>query len=127
MSAVSGRFKDRCNTFRQAGVGIAVSTATGLTNIVALVEQGRTIYQRILTWIINKISRTILKAAFVAWRGSSGGQRGILLDAEPARDQVIERYRAGSTAQKDQQHRCPLDMRRPCLWINENFDDCRHA
>jgi len=65
---------------RQAEVGIAVSTATdvakgaasvvltepGLTNIVALVEQGRTIYQRILTWIINKISRTILKAALVA-------------------------------------------------------------
>ena len=38
----------------------------GSTNIVALVEQGRTIYQRILTWIILKISRTILKAAFVA-------------------------------------------------------------
>ena len=65
---------------RQAEVGIAVSSATdvargaasvvltqpGLTNIVALVEQGRTIYQRILTWIINKISRTILKSAFVA-------------------------------------------------------------
>jgi magnesium-transporting ATPase (P-type) len=65
---------------RQAEVGIAVSTATdvakgaasvvltesGLTNIVALVEQGRTIYQRVLTWIINKISRTILKASFVA-------------------------------------------------------------
>ncbi len=65
---------------RQAEVGIAVSSATdvakgaasvvltepGLTNIVALVEQGRMIYQRILTWIINKISRTILKAAFVA-------------------------------------------------------------
>jgi H+-transporting ATPase len=64
----------------QAEVGIAVSTATdvakgaasvvltepGLTNIVALVEQGRTIYQRILTYIINKISRTILKTAFVA-------------------------------------------------------------
>lgn len=33
---------------------------------MALVEQGRTIYQRILTWIVNKISRTILKAAFVA-------------------------------------------------------------
>jgi H+-transporting ATPase len=30
------------------------------------VEQGRTIYQRILTWVINKISRTILKSAFVA-------------------------------------------------------------
>jgi magnesium-transporting ATPase (P-type) len=65
---------------RQAEVGIAVSTATdvakgaasvvltepGLANIVALVEQGRTIYQRILTYIINKISRTILKTAFVA-------------------------------------------------------------
>jgi magnesium-transporting ATPase (P-type) len=65
---------------RQAEVGIAVSTATdvakgaasvvltdpGLTNIVALVEQGRMIYQRILTYIINKISRTILKTAFVA-------------------------------------------------------------
>ena len=33
---------------------------------MALVEQGRTIYQRVLTWIINKISRTILKSAFVA-------------------------------------------------------------
>jgi len=65
---------------RQAEVGIAVSAATdiakgaasvvltdqGLTDIVALVEQGRTIYQRVLTWIINKISRTILKSAFVA-------------------------------------------------------------
>jgi magnesium-transporting ATPase (P-type) len=65
---------------RQAEVGIAVSTATdvakgaasvvlteaGLINILALVQQGRTIYQRILTWIINKISRTILKAAFVS-------------------------------------------------------------
>jgi len=65
---------------RQAEVGIAVSGATdvaksaasvvltnpGLINIVALVEQGRAIYQRILTWIINKISRTILKAAFVS-------------------------------------------------------------
>jgi len=65
---------------RQAEVGVAVSTATdvakgaasvvltdqGLTDIVGLVEQGRTIYQRVLTWIINKISRTILKSAFVA-------------------------------------------------------------
>jgi len=33
---------------------------------VSLVKQGRTIYQRVLTWIVNKISRTILKAAFVA-------------------------------------------------------------
>ncbi len=65
---------------RQAEVGIAVSTATdvakgaasvvltesGLTNIVTLIHQGRAIYQRILTWIVNKISRTILKAGFVA-------------------------------------------------------------
>ena len=80
---VTGMTGDGLNdapALRQAEVGIAVSTATdvakgaasvvltdpGLTNIVALVEQGRTIYQRILTWIINKISRTILKASFVA-------------------------------------------------------------
>jgi magnesium-transporting ATPase (P-type) len=64
---------------RQAEVGIAVGNATdvakgaasvvltdeGLSGIVTLVEQGRVIYQRILTWVINKISRTILKAAFV--------------------------------------------------------------
>jgi plasma-membrane proton-efflux P-type ATPase len=64
---------------RQAEVGIAVSGATdvakgaasavlttdGLANIVDLVKSGRATYQRILTWVVNKISRTILKAGFV--------------------------------------------------------------
>lgn len=66
---------------RQAEVGIAVSTATdvaksassvvltdeGLASIVDLVKNGRMVYQRIATWIINKISRTILKTAFVVF------------------------------------------------------------
>jgi plasma-membrane proton-efflux P-type ATPase len=64
---------------RQAEVGIAVSrssdvakgaasavlTTDGLANIVDLVRVGRAIYQRVLTWIVNKISRTILKAGLV--------------------------------------------------------------
>jgi len=64
---------------KQAEVGIAVSGATdvakgaasavlttgGLVNIVDLVKHGRATYQRVLTWIVNKISRTILKAGFV--------------------------------------------------------------
>ena len=63
----------------QAEVGIAVSGATdvakgaasavlttgGLTNIVDLVKSGRATYQRVLTWIVNKVSRSILKAGFV--------------------------------------------------------------
>jgi H+-transporting ATPase len=64
---------------RQAEVGIAVSGATdvakgaasvvltheGLACIVDLVKNGRAIYQRVLTWIVNKVSRTILKTGFV--------------------------------------------------------------
>lgn len=64
---------------KQAEVGIAVSGATdvakgaasvvltreGLGSIVDLVENGRSIYQRVLTWIVNKVSRTILKSGFV--------------------------------------------------------------
>jgi plasma-membrane proton-efflux P-type ATPase len=64
---------------KQAEVGIAVSGATdvakgaasavltagGLVNIVDLVKSGRATYQRVLTWIINKISRSILTAGFV--------------------------------------------------------------
>jgi plasma-membrane proton-efflux P-type ATPase len=65
---------------RQAEVGIAVAnaadvakgaasvvlTSEGLAGIVTLVREGRIVYQRVLTWIINKVSRTILKSAFVA-------------------------------------------------------------
>ncbi|HSQ82369.1 MAG TPA: plasma-membrane proton-efflux P-type ATPase [Casimicrobiaceae bacterium] len=64
---------------RQAEVGIAVSGATdvakaaasavltteGLVDIVDLVKSGRAIYQRVLTWIVNKVSSTVLKAGFV--------------------------------------------------------------
>ena len=64
---------------RQAEVGIAVHGATdvakgaasavltteGLGAIVDLVTHGRATYQRVLTWIVNKISSTILKAGFV--------------------------------------------------------------
>jgi len=64
---------------RQAEVGIAVSSATdvakgaasvvltdeGLYNIVDLIENGRMIYERITTWVVNKISRTILKTSFI--------------------------------------------------------------
>ncbi len=64
---------------RQAEIGIAVAGATdvaraaasvvltgdGLACIVDLVKGGRAIYQRVLTWIINKVSTAILKSAFV--------------------------------------------------------------
>ncbi|MEM3088766.1 MAG: plasma-membrane proton-efflux P-type ATPase [Candidatus Bathyarchaeia archaeon] len=64
---------------KQAEVGIAVSNATdvakgaasivladeGLSNIVDVVKNGRRIFERITTWMLNKISRTILKTSFV--------------------------------------------------------------
>ncbi len=65
---------------KQAEVGIAVSTATdvakgaasvvltseGLSNIVDLVKNGRKIYQRIVTWVLNKTVKTFQIAVFVA-------------------------------------------------------------
>ena len=64
---------------KQAEVGIAVSNATdvakgaasvvltepGLTSIFNLVISGRMIYQRIVTWIINKIVKTFQVAFFI--------------------------------------------------------------
>lgn len=64
---------------KQAEVAIAVSNATdvakgaasvvltseGLSNIVDLVRNGRVTFQRISTWVLNKISRTILKTCYV--------------------------------------------------------------
>jgi H+-transporting ATPase len=66
---------------RQAEVGIAVSNATdvakgaasvvltreGLTSIVDLIENGRIIYERITTWILSKIVRTLQIATFVVF------------------------------------------------------------
>ncbi len=64
---------------KQAEVGIAVSNATdvakgaasavltgeGLSNIVDLVRTGRMIYQRIITWTLNKIIKTFEVVVFV--------------------------------------------------------------
>ncbi len=67
------------SALKQAEVGIAVSNATdvakgsasvvlteeGLSNVVNLVVTGRMIYQRILTWIFNKIVKTFQVVLFV--------------------------------------------------------------
>ena len=64
---------------KQAEVGIAVSSATdvakgaasivltqeGLVNIIRPIKIGRMMFERINTWILNKIARTILKTCFV--------------------------------------------------------------
>jgi len=64
---------------KQAEVGIAVSNATdvakksasvvltneGLAGIIDLVQSGRRIYQRIITWILNKVVKTFQIVVFV--------------------------------------------------------------
>ena len=64
---------------QQAEVGIAVSSATdvakkaasivltkpGLIPLKEVIKIGRLIFQRITTWVVNKISRTILKTGFI--------------------------------------------------------------
>lgn len=66
---------------KQAEVGIAVSSATdvakgaasivltqeGLVNILSPIKVGRMMFERINTWILNKIARTILKTSFVVF------------------------------------------------------------
>jgi H+-transporting ATPase len=65
---------------RQAQIGIAVSTATdvaksaagmvltepGLAGIVAAVKQGRVIFQRILSYTLNSITKKIVQVLFLA-------------------------------------------------------------
>jgi H+-transporting ATPase len=65
---------------RQAQIGIAVSTATdvaksaagmvltkpGLAGIVAAVKEGRLIFQRILTYTLNSITKKIVQVLFLA-------------------------------------------------------------
>ncbi len=65
---------------RQAQIGIAVSTATdvaksaagmvltepGLVGVVAAVRQGRVIFQRILTYTLNSITKKIVQVLFLA-------------------------------------------------------------
>ncbi|MHB1277688.1 MAG: plasma-membrane proton-efflux P-type ATPase [Bacteroidia bacterium] len=64
---------------KQAEVGIAVSNASdvakdaasivltedGLANILRPIKVGRMMFERLNTWILNKIARTILKTGFV--------------------------------------------------------------
>ncbi len=81
-SHITGMTGDGVNdaaALKQAEVGIAVATATdvakasasivltheGLSDIVSAVEDGRKIYQRMLTYTLNKIIKTVQVAIFL--------------------------------------------------------------
>jgi H+-transporting ATPase len=48
-----------------SGAASVVLTHEGLACIVDLVKSGRSIYQRVLTWIMAKVSRTLFQTGFV--------------------------------------------------------------
>jgi len=60
-----GRHRGERRHRRRQGRCQRRTDAGGLVNIVDLVKTGRATYQRVLTWIVNKVSRSILKAGFV--------------------------------------------------------------